>query len=203
MDSIKIGKFIKQLRKEKGLTQIDLADKLLLSDKTISKWETGNGLPDASTMIPLTKILGISVNELLSGERLSGDEYVKRAEENIINIMKDKKTERKKFILINTLAIVYCILFVGVFLLAGLLDVQDWVRIVLIGVGLVVLFVGLVMFCELDRQVGYFKCSNCNHKFEPTLTAYINGMHTIKKRYLKCPLCGKRTWCTKVMGDED
>ena len=203
MDSIKIGKFIKQLRKEKGLTQIDLADKLMLSDKTVSKWETGNGLPDVSLMVPLTEILGISVNELLSGERLSGDEYQKKAEENIINIMKDKKTERKKFILINTLAIVYCILFVGVFLLAGLLDVQDWVRIVLIGVGFVVLFVGIVMFCELDRQVGYFKCKNCHHKFEPTLTAYINGVHTIKKRYLKCPLCGKRTWCTRVMGDED
>lgn len=203
MDNVKIGKFIKFLRREKGLTQTELADKLMLSDKTVSKWETGNGLPDVSIMIPLCEILGVTVNELLSGERLDEENYKNKAEENIINIMKDKKTERKKFILINVLAITFCMLFVGVFALAGLLNVEDWVRILLIVVGLVVLMSGIFMFCELDRQIGYFECKNCGHRFEPTLMAYINGMHTIKKRYLKCPKCGKRTWCTRRMSEKE
>lgn len=203
MDNVKIGKFIKFLRKEKGLTQTELADKLSLSDKTISKWETGNGLPDVSLMIPLCDILGVSVNELLSGERLDEESYKNKAEENIINIMKDKKTERKKFILINALALTFCFLCCGIFMLAGLLDVEDWVRIVLIVLGFVVLFSGIFMFCELDRQIGYFECKNCGHRFEPTLIAYINGVHTIKKRYLKCPNCGKRTWCTRRMSEKE
>ena len=202
MDCIKIGKFIKDCRKKKGITQSELADMLMISDKTVSKWETGNGLPDVSLMMPLSEALNISVNELLSGERLEGDEYRKKAEENIVNIMKNKQEERKKFIIVNTLAFMFCIACMPVFMLAGLLDVEDWVRIVLIFGGLLFLFVGIFMFCEIDRKIGYFECKNCQHRFEPTLGAYVNGVHTITRRYLKCPNCGKRTWCIRRMDDQ-
>ena len=67
MDQIKIGRFIAKMRKEKPYTQRQLADMLGISDKTVSKWETGNGLPDVSLMMPLCDLLQISVNELLSG----------------------------------------------------------------------------------------------------------------------------------------
>ena len=68
MDQIKTGKFIAERRRAKHLTQRELAEKLLVSDKTVSKWETGKGLPEVSLMMPLCEILGINVNELLSGE---------------------------------------------------------------------------------------------------------------------------------------
>ena len=82
MDQIKTGKFIAEERKNKKLTQRQLAEILNISDKTISKWETGNGFPEISLLQPLCRALDISVNELLSGERLSEDEYKKKAEEN-------------------------------------------------------------------------------------------------------------------------
>ena len=87
MDQAKIGAFIAQVRKEKSYTQRQLADLLGISDKTISKWETGNGLPEVSLMMPLCDALGITVNELLSGERLSEQTYQAKADENIVRLM--------------------------------------------------------------------------------------------------------------------
>ena len=71
MDQIRIGRFIAQCRKTGGLTQRQLADGLGISDKTVSKWECGNGLPEVSLMLPLCEALGITVNDLLSGERVA------------------------------------------------------------------------------------------------------------------------------------
>ena len=88
MDQIRIGKFIANARKEKGMTQRELADTLLISDKTISKWECGKGLPEVSLMLPLCEALDIGVNDLLSGERISDIDYKKKAEENMMNLMK-------------------------------------------------------------------------------------------------------------------
>ena len=88
MDQIKIGKFIAEERKKKGCTQRELADKLGISDKTISKWERGNGFPEISLLLPLCNELDITVNELLSGERLLEVDYKKKAEENMVNLVK-------------------------------------------------------------------------------------------------------------------
>ena len=91
MDQVKIGKFIANCRKEKNMTQRQLADILEISDKTISKWECGKGLPDVQFMIPLCDLLGINVNELLSGGKISADEYQKRAEENMMTLVKENE----------------------------------------------------------------------------------------------------------------
>lgn len=88
MDQVKIGKFIAQCRKEKKMTQRQLADALEISDKTVSKWECGRGLPEVQFMMPLCELLEISVNELLSGEKLSADEYRMKAEENMMTLIK-------------------------------------------------------------------------------------------------------------------
>ena len=89
MDQIKIGKFISDMRKEQNLTQIDLAEKLGISNKTISKWECGNGMPDYAVMESLCEILQINVNELLSGERLPSKDYNKKAEENMMSLIQE------------------------------------------------------------------------------------------------------------------
>lgn len=99
MEQISTGKFISQIRKEKGLTQRQLADELNISDKTISKWECDKGLPEVSLMIPLCTILGINVNELLSGKRLSEIDYKQKAEENMLLLLEEKEQKRRNSIL--------------------------------------------------------------------------------------------------------
>lgn len=99
MNQIKIGQFIAEVRKKKGLTQGQVADILLVSDKTVSKWECGNGLPNVSLMLPLCDILGISLNELLSGEYVSEEGYRKKAEENIIKIIEEREKSQQRSVL--------------------------------------------------------------------------------------------------------
>ena len=95
MDQTKIGKFISELRKEKGMTQTELANVIGVSEKTVSKWETGRGMPEISTLPKLCETLGISVNELLSGEKVAADSYPEKAEENIVTLLKDSKSYNK------------------------------------------------------------------------------------------------------------
>lgn len=95
MDQKAIGKFIADIRREKHMTQQQLGDALGVSDKTISKWETGRGLPDPSLMLPLSQELGITVNELLSGKRLPDESsYLASAENNFISLAKEEAWQR-------------------------------------------------------------------------------------------------------------
>ena len=98
MDLKTTGEFIKKQRKELGLTQIELADKLLVSEKTISKWECGNGFPDTSLILPLCKELNMTANELLSGKRLTTEEYRSQAENNLLTL-KAQQEQSHKFLL--------------------------------------------------------------------------------------------------------
>lgn len=121
MDQIKIGKFIAEMRKEQNLTQIDLADALGISNKTISKWECGNGMPDYSIIDELCEILKINVNELLSGERLPSKDYNKKAEENIMSLMQESSENCKKEqrdVILTILGIAAILLFVGLTIIA-------------------------------------------------------------------------------------
>jgi len=95
MDQIKIGMFIAEIRKEKGLTQKQLAEAINVSDKTISKWECGNGLPEMSNIPVLCEALEVNMNELLSGERLLEETYSKKAEENMMALMKETEKQKK------------------------------------------------------------------------------------------------------------
>ena len=96
MDQVKIGNFIADIRKEKKMTQKELAEAIGVSDKAISKWECGNGMPEMSMLLPLCQELQINVNELLSGERLSENSYSQKAEENIMNLMQEKEENNKQ-----------------------------------------------------------------------------------------------------------
>lgn len=114
MEQQKIGKFIHDLRKGKELTQKQLADLVGVSDKTISKWETGRGIPDTAIMNELCQVLGISINELLSGEKLSVDNYNGKAEENMVNLLKDteQQKEKRKWSIVNiVLNLLWVLLF--------------------------------------------------------------------------------------------
>lgn len=197
MDQIKIGRFIAQMRKEQSLTQRQLADMIGISDKTVSKWETGSGLPEVSLLMPLCKILHISVNELLSGEHLTASDYKKKAEENMMDLIREREESKKKIIL----SVIECFLTLlsgfTLIMLSGLLEMEIWLRIMLIVIALIVIAGGIGIAVALDISAGTYKCKKCKTRFVPTAGAYIAGPHTLTKRKLKCPSCGKISFCRR------
>ncbi len=198
MDQIKIGLFIKSERRRKGLTQRALADMLGVSDKAVSKWETGSGLPDVSLMMPLCEILEISVNELLSAEHLDQDQYRKRAEENIMSMIEKKQKEAKRFVTLSYIFIaISLIASFGVMFLAGLAEMEDWVRILLVICAMVNLILAVAVGATVEMKIGSFECTKCGALFIPTARQYIFGAHTLTRRRLTCPKCGKRSCCIR------
>ncbi len=197
MDQIKIGRFIAEIRKEKELTQRELAEKLLISDKTVSKWETGKGLPEVSLMLPLCTTLDITVNELLSGERIALESYKEKAEEIMMDLVKEKQESKRKIIL--SVAVILLALLGGITLIiaAELFPMADWQRVLFIAIGSVVLAGGIAVAAALDMKAGTFECRHCGTRFVPTSGAYIAGAHSITTRRLKCPQCGKKSYCKR------
>ena len=199
MDQIKIGKFIADERKRKGYTQKQLSEKLEISDKTISKWERGNGFPEVSLLLPLCNELEITVNELLSGERVSEEDYRKKAEENMVNLVREAQESKKKIILSGMVVGLTIIAAVPLVMMSGLLVMETWMRILLIVIGLVIIAGGVAIACIIDREAGAFECPKCNNRFVPDMKSYVMGPHTITKRKLVCPHCGAHKYCKKVL----
>lgn len=199
MDQIKIGGFIAEERKRKRYTQKILSEKLGISDKTISKWERGNGFPEVSLLIPLCSELDITVNELLSGERVSEEQYRKKAEENMVNLVKEAQENKKKIILSVMVGILTILATVPLFIVAGMFDMSTGVRIAFIAIGIVVVVIGIAVACIMDREAGAFECPECHERFIPDMKSYIMATHTLTKRKLTCPKCGAHRYCKKVL----
>ena len=200
MDQIKISNFIKECRKELGITQYELADKLNVSFKTISKWECGKGLPDVSLLLPLCDELKISVNELLCGCRLLNEEYKEKAEENLVSVIEKEREENKKKIIVELMVGIPCVIAIlSIFMMAGLLNIEEYQRVLLIVFGFILLFVAIFGLCYLDKDIGYFECKHCKNRFVPTFKEYIFGIHGTAWRRLKCPKCGKVSNCRKKL----
>lgn len=199
MDQIRIGRFIAEERKRKGYTQRQLSEKLGISDKTVSKWERGNGFPEVSLLLPLCGELDISVNELMSGKRVSEEEYRKKAEENMINLVKETQENKKKIILSAMVAGLTLIAAVPLFILSGALIIETWLRIILIVLGAVIMVTGIVIACVLDRDAGAFECPECHKRFVPDMKSYVMAPHTVTRRKLVCPHCGAHKYCKKVL----
>ena len=131
MDLIKIGKYIAFKRKEQDLTQKQLAEKLNMSDKSVSKWERGICLPDVTVYLELCKILGISINEFLAGEDIPKETIEQKAEENIIQITKDNKNKQKYLKKIIKLLIVMLVVFIfitSIFIYKKLTQPQNYIE---------------------------------------------------------------------------
>lgn len=204
MDQAAIGRFVAAERKRKGYTQRQLAEKLDISDKTISKWECGNGFPEVTLILPLCNELEITVNELLTGARVSEEDYQKKAEENMVNMIREREENKKRAILTIITGITSTISFITLILVV---DVYTEVislpaKILLICVACAVFIPGLLVVMEGERTIGYYKCKRCNELFIPSFMSYIMGMHVFAYRYLRCPHCGKKSWCKKVLSKE-
>ena len=199
MDQIKIGKFIAEERKTKKYTQRVLADKLGISDKTVSKWERGNGFPEVSLLLPLCRELEITVNELLSGERLQEADYKMNAEENMVNLVKETQESKKKIILSAMVAVLVILAAVPLFVVSAVLDMPAWSRIILMIIGFAVLAIGIAVAVILDREAGAFECPECGEHFVPDMKDYLMGPHTVTRRKLTCPKCGHTNYCKHIL----
>lgn len=197
MDQVKIGRLIKSIRKKKNLTQREVAEMLSISEKTVSKWETGNGLPEVSLMLPLCELLGISVNELLSGERLDEKQYYNKAEENIMDLLKEKAEAKKKISMAALIVLITLLGGITLIIISGLFKMEIWLHIVLRVIAFIIISVGIGLACVLDKDAGVYECPHCGEKFVPTMKAYVLGAHTLTRRRLKCPKCGKTSYCKK------
>ena len=200
MDQLKIGKFIAECRKQKNLTQMQLAEKLGITDKAVSKWERGIAMPDSSLMLALCDILGISVNELLCGEKISMENNNQKNEQILLDMAKE--LEKKNKTIWNAM---WTIMTVGIIGLIGGLTIialfmpeGPWMIVAILtlcAVFLIPCFYAL----KLEVSVGAYKCKNCGHEIVPTYSEALWAMHAGTTRYLKCPKCNKCTWCKKVI----
>ena len=200
MDQIKIGKFISECRKKQNLTQAELSDKLSITDRAVSKWETGRAMPDSSLMLDLCEILKITVNDLLSGEVVSVSEYNKKQEEALLTLVKEKQLADKRLLKLEIfIGISSCIILFGLVIFAALLNIQDWLRVVLIVIGFIFGFVGFFVAVRIEQVAGYYECKECGHKYVPSYKAVNMAPHMLRTRYMKCPNCGKKSWQKKVI----
>jgi transcriptional regulator with XRE-family HTH domain/DNA-directed RNA polymerase subunit RPC12/RpoP len=200
MDQIKIGKFIAECRKNANLTQMQLSEKLGITDKAISKWERGISMPDTSIMLELCDILGISVNELLSGEKIQMENNDKKNEQLLLEMAKELEKKNKTIWTamwaIMTVSIIG--LLGGLVLVALFIPEGPWMLVAILSL-CVVFLIPCFYALKLEVSVGAYKCKNCGYEIVPTYKQALNAMHRGTTRYLKCPNCNKRTWCKKVL----
>ena len=195
MDQIIIGKFIAEMRRAQGLTQKQLADALDISDKTVSKWETGKGLPEVSLMLPLCGKLCITVNELLSGARVSGDDYQKKAEENMMDLIKENEENRRYMALSVICAVITVVAVCSLTVIAAYIEMHAAARIALIVFAAVTAAVGIDAAAMLEIRAGYYECPHCGAAFVPSMSEYVKGYHTLTRRRLTCHECGRTGMC--------
>ena len=200
MNQIKIGRFIAERRKNANLTQMQLAEKLGITDKAVSKWERGIAMPDTSIMLALCDILCISVNELLSEEKIIMENNNQKNEQLLLDMAKElekkNKTVWRAMWVIMSVSIIA--LLAGIFLAAFLIPEGPWQLVMILGVA-VVFLIPCFYALKLEVSVGAYKCKNCGHEIVPTYSEALWAMHRGTTRYLKCPKCNKRTWCKKVL----
>ena len=205
MDQIKIGKFIAACRKEQGMAQAALAEKLGISDRAVSKWETGKSMPDSGIMLELCSFLGINVNELLSGEKIMTEVYDKRAEENLLE-MRRQVEEKNRQLLRTEYLIVIPVVAMGLVLIlvAGLVEMSSVWRGTLIFFAVAMIVVFAFIAVGIEQKAGYYECQKCHNRHVPTYWQANLAPHIGRTRYMKCPACGKWSYQKKVLtkGDE-
>ena len=204
MDQVKIGKFIADCRKKTNLTQMQLAEKLNITDRAVSKWETGKAMPDSSIMLELCDVLKITVNDLFSGEVVTMGDYNKELEKKLLEMTKQKEVADRQMLLIEIAIGVICILLMLVLtMVASLVQMDEWLRILLIIIGLVPILVASPFMLKIEQVAGYYKCKECGHTYVPTFKAINLAMHMGRTRYMRCPECHKKSWQKKVISKED
>ena len=200
MDQVKIGKFIADCRKKENLTQMQLAEKLNITDRAVSKWERGKAMPDSSLMLDLCDVLKITVNDLLSGEKISMENNNQKNEQLLLDLAKE--VEQKNKIIWTAMWAIMTVSIIGLLggcaIAAFLIPEGIWQIVAVIAI-VIVFLIPCFYALKLEVSVGAYKCKKCGQEIVPTYTEALMAMHRGTTRHLKCPHCGKRTWCKKVL----
>ncbi|MBQ3201084.1 MAG: helix-turn-helix transcriptional regulator [Clostridia bacterium] len=203
MDQIKIGKFIAACRKKENLTQMQLAEKLNITDRAVSKWERGKAMPDSSIMLALCDVLNISVNDLLCGEVVTVENYNRELENNLLEMIRQKEQADKHLLalewVIGIMTVVILLSLVGV---ASYVQMETGLRVALIVLGFILFFVGAFFALRIEQVAGYYECGKCGHRYVPTYKTVNLAMHVGRTRYMRCPECGQRSWQKKKLTKE-
>ena len=200
MDQEKIGKFIAESRKLQTLTQMQLAERLGVSDRAVSKWERGKCMPDVSIMQELCCELGISVNDLRCGEVVSMENYNEKMEKNLMEMAEQKERADKMLLLLEIFVGVLCtVILVAATLVASYAQMEEWKRVLVVVIGMIPLLIAFPFLLKIEQTAGYYQCGACGHKYVPTFRAINLSMHMGRTRHMRCPNCGKKTWQKKVL----
>ena len=203
MDQIKIGRFIAERRRAQNLTQMQLAERLNITDRAISKWENGRAMPDSAIMLDLCDALGITVTDLLYGEVISMENYNEKLEKQLRDMVKQKEEADKRLLslewVIGILSLL--VLFIPI-IIASYLPMEDWQRIVLMFSGFIPCFVGFFYAVKIEQVAGYYECKECGHRYVPTYKAVNLAPHMGRTRKMTCPKCGKKSWQKKVISKD-
>ncbi len=195
MDQMRIGRFIAERRRAQALTQRELAERLAISDKTVSKWERGKGLPEVSLMQPLCAALGITVNDLLSGEIVADGCYRQRAEANLMDLMRKAEENRRRMAAAVACGAVTVVAVGALVVIAAAIAMPTAARIALLVLAAAVAVCGVGAAAVMEVSVGAFECPRCHALFVPTMREYVRGDHGLRRRRLTCPQCGARSLC--------
>ncbi|MDE6659107.1 MAG: helix-turn-helix domain-containing protein [Eubacterium sp.] len=203
MNNIKIGKFIAACRKEKCFTQAQLAEMLNITDRAVSKWETGRSMPDVSIMLELCKVLNISVNELLNGERLNMEEYNEKAEKLLLEMARKEEKNTKKMLMYEiVIGSISTLAFVILIMVSALINMEIYFKVLLFVLAFAILISGVFFALKIETEAGYYECKNCHHRYVPKFSSVFFAMHMGRTRYLKCPKCNTHSWNKKVITKE-
>lgn len=200
MNQEKIGAFIARRRKEKKLTQAKLASYLGITDRAVSKWERGKGLPDPVYMLELCRLLDISVNELLTGEFIEETKYQQKAEDNLLIMAKQEvKQTKKMFFYENVIGIGSTIIFAILIFMSVYFVENGGIKILLFIFAFLFLITGVSIALKIETEEGYYECQKCHHKYVPKYSQVYFAMHSGTTRYMKCPKCNKKSWQRKTL----
>ncbi|MBQ2835780.1 MAG: helix-turn-helix transcriptional regulator [Clostridia bacterium] len=198
MNQVKIGKFIAECRKNKKLTQAELAEKLNITDRAISKWETGKGMPDTSIMLDLCNELEITVNELLCGEMIEMKNYNENVEKNLLEMIKQKEESDKRLlraeILIGILGLLPFFISLIIIMIVAM---EEWMETVITLTSIIPFLIVTPFMLKIEQIAGYYECEECGERYVPTYKSVFWSRHIGRTRHMKCLKCNQKSWNKK------
>ena len=199
MNQIKIGNFIAECRKNKNLTQVQLAEKLNVSDRAVSKWENGKAMPDSNIMLNLCSVLGINVNELLCGEAIDFAKKEEQLNELIYQMATNEERYHKRLLYSACMIVaISLVAFICLITLISLLIPECAFQNFLIIISVILFIIPCIVALKFKIETGFYECKNCQHMFVPDYKGIALLMRTPSRRLLKCTKCGKWNWCKKI-----
>ena len=200
MDQAKIGRFIAGRRKGAGLTQAQLAEKLNVTTRAVSKWEPGRAMPDASVMLGLCAALAISVNALLSGEVVLTEQYGRTADQNLLELAAQKADADRRLLSLEIfIGVLVTLMLLALVCVAAYLPLAGWLRALLIVAGFIPFALGMAFAIRIEQTAGYYECARCGHRYVPTYRSVLWAAHINRTRRMRCPRCNEVSWQKKVL----